>query len=79
MCGIQDDKGRGQAILKSPQVPKLKRDLLYHSNLWYAISISKDSSFHRSAPSRLLCFKSTMIKIYLENGRYHLDDTLDDT
>ena len=58
MCGIQDDNGRGQAILKSPKVLKLKRDLLYRSNLRYAISISKDSSFHRSAPSRLeaLCF-----------------------
>ena len=58
MCGIQDDKGRGQALLKSSKVPKLQRDLLYRSNLWYAISISKDSSFHRSAHSHLevLCF-----------------------
>ena len=53
MCGIQDDNGRGQAILKSPKVLKLTRDLLHRSNLRYAISISKDSSFHRSAPSRL--------------------------
>ena len=49
MCGIQEDKGRGQALLKSPKVSKLNWDLLYHGNLWYATNISKDSSFHRSA------------------------------
>ena len=68
MCGIQDDKGCGQAILKSSKVPKLQRDLLYRSNLWYAISISKDSSFHCSVHSRLKCyvFKSNIMKIYLD-------------
>lgn len=65
MHGIQEDIGRGQVPFKSPQGAKLKRDLLFQDNIWYAKNMSKNVSFHRSAHSHF-----ELLQCYEQNYKF---------
>ena len=59
--------GRGQDFFKSPHGSKLKRDLLFHDNIWYANNISKNTSFTIVRILILSCyvFRNKILNFYL--------------